>query len=445
MTYSSSILVTLLFFVTLFITYRARNKSSGIGLFVLIILGIVNISRYILAIFLPEVDILQGSWIFWGEVSNQAFIKTTLCLSAVLIGILFNELIYKKPILKPKYKSNFNLLVTSYLVLMIGSISLIYRSLKVKSFIETDGYLATFTSSLDLPTYINIGIALPHVAFYSFIASNPSKKHFIIFASLYLAVLASSLATGQRTEFMIASLLVIWSGFYLGYIQKLHRFLPLGFVFVFLAIFINSWRLDEQHDYLGVIEFMMFFWGQGVTLLVNFGLFENEELFFFGEGWFFVNKFISCDIAPYFTGNYCIGETAANVSGVWWQKLSHTLDSQTFYLGGGLGGSMVGSLYLLFNSGILFLDVIVLALTSFFFMRLSYNIVSSASRGHIRALFATFFMHQLIFFPRAGLDIFIPHPRVIFGFMVLIIIYFFVCHIAKSQSHIARIKKSYVN
>jgi len=52
-----------------------------------------------------------------------------------------------------------------------------------------------------------------------------------------------------------------------------------------------------------------------------------------------------------------------------------------------------------------------------------YKFIDISKKNRANTFFLIFFLHQFIFFPRAGLDSFIPHPRVIVTAMLLFLGY----------------------
>jgi hypothetical protein len=436
MTFLFSILVSFVYIATFLRVWISKNNTAAVGLFVVVMLGIVNVSRYALGLVMPGEDLMRGSWFFWGEVSDEAFLHSSLALIVVLLAICLNDATFRTKSPPPYQRAGAasqNIFLVSWLLLVLGVVASAYRSFLVRDFIADNGYLATFSGSANVPFLINIFIALPHCCFYAVVASRPGKVGFFSYAGIYLLGLVFTLQTGQRTEFMVGLLLVLWSAFYLGHVRGFLKFIPLGIGMVILAILVNNWRLGLPATEIDFLEFLMFFWGQGVSLLISYGFFENRESFYAFEGWLFLNKLVSCDILPYITGNYCVGDVAAQVPGVWWQKLSYILDAETYNEGGGLGGSMVVSFYLLFNSNLLYLNLFVLLFTAFYFMRISYTIVLTTSPSFIKRFFAVFFMHKLIFFARAGLDVFVPHPREILAMSLFVFALSLVNLLAKQQ------------
>ena len=209
-------------------------------------------------------------------------------------------------------------------------------------------------------------------------------------------------------------LFVIFISYFYNYNAfSLKRLIPIGLALITLSIAINAIRFgDDPIDaiYLGLIDFL---WGQGITLFTLIGSLEHAKEFSTFEGLFFANKLISCDIAPYFTGEFCNNSLAvANVTGIWWQKLTYILDPIKFSEGGGLGGSVIPSLYMMFNLNEFNMAALILFISSYYFWKIVviFQSVAHSSKLYAR-VYSLFFLNAIIFIPRAGLDSLIPHPR----------------------------------
>jgi hypothetical protein len=292
----------------------------------------------------------------------------------------------------------------------------IYRGWIVFNGISESGYLATFTGDVKAPFMVNIGVAIFQVSYYFFLASFPKRRQFYLVSVLFLIASISSLGTGQRTELVTSVLFVIFISYFYNYnVFSFIKLIPIGLALIVLSITINAIRFGDDPIsaiYVGLIDFL---WGQGITLFTLIGSLEHAKEFSTFEGLFFVNKLISCDIAPYFTGEFCNNSLAVTrVTGIWWQKLTYILDPVKFAEGGGLGGSIIPSLYLMFNLNEFYVSALILFVSTYYFWKFVSMFQSAAfsSKLYLR-VYSLFFLNAVIFIPRAGLDSLIPHPRLL--------------------------------
>ena len=391
--------------------------------------GFVLLSRLAIGVVFPDFDISLGTWIYWGAAPVDIVEKSIILICVFQFSTILFLLINRKSELNfPSVERLFNrqniMEATSVLIMLLTLPIYLYRGLVVFNGIAESGYLATFTGEVKAPFWVNIGVALFQTSYYFFLASFPNKRKFYVVSSIFLLATISSLGTGQRTELVTAVLFVLFVNYFYKYNSfSIAKFLPAGAALILISISINAIRFGDDPLsalYLGFIDFL---WGQGITLFTIIGSLEHAKEFSIFEGLLFFNKFLSCDVAPYFSGEFCNNSLAVtNMMGVWWQKLTYILDPIKFGEGGGLGGSIIPSLYLMFNfdefyvaSFFFFISVLVFWMIVDFFHRRAFG-----SNYYLR-VYSLFFLNGIIFIPRAGLDSLVPHPRLLFSGLIIAI------------------------
>lgn len=429
MIYNYSLVAISLYSALFFLSIKHIKFIPILPIF-LITFGFVLMSRILIGVMFPDFDISLGTWIYWGAAPDEFVEKSIILIGIFLVSTIFFVLKnFRAHVPLSISRDNIPYLTKFSVVCMALSGPIyIYRGWTVFNGISENGYLATFTGDVKAPFIVNIGVAIFQVSYYFFLASFPKRREFYFVSLLFLIVSISSLGTGQRTELVTSVLFVIFISYFYNYNSfSLKKLMPVGLVLIILSIAINAIRFgDDPIDaiYLGLIDF---FWGQGITLFTLIGSLEHAKGFSNFEGFFFVNKLISCDIAPYFTGEFCNNSLAvANMTGIWWQKLTYILDPIKFAEGGGLGGSVIPSLYIMFNFNEFSISALILFITSYYFWKIVFTFQSAAHSSKLYArVYSLFFLNAIIFIPRAGLDSLIPHPRLLImalfiGFMYVV-------------------------
>lgn len=411
----------LLFFLSL-----KRIAAIPIMPMFLISFGVVIMSRPVIGIFFPEFNIGFGTWVYWGDAPEE-YVRQSLLLIIVFLmaTVFFYFLNSKVSIIKSnEEKTDLLLQKISLWLLMLSFPVYIYRGIFLWNGIEENGYLSTFTGEIKPPLYVNFGTAVFQLAYYFFLSSRPRLKTFYYVSFLYLVAAISSLGTGQRTEFVTSVLFFLFVSYFYNYNRfSFKKIIILGGALVLTSMVVNAFRLNESPVdalKLGLIEF---FWGQGNTFFTLVGTLENRSQFNTFEGLFFPNKLISCDLMPYFTGEFCNNSvSAASTVGVWWQKLTYILDPDLFGQGGGLGGSIIPSLYLIFNFEDFYLSLFFFFIVSLIFWKFVVFLHDVNDSKVYMRVYKLFALNSIIFIPRGGLDALIPHPRfLIVGFFIYLI------------------------
>lgn len=430
-------LIAIFLYVALFLLSVKDIKRSPILPIFLITFGFVLMSRVFIGVIFPDFDISLGTWIYWGAAPVEFVEKSIVLIDIFLVSTIFFVVKNSRAAVPPGVNRNNITYLTTFSVVCMALTApvYIYRGWTVFNGISESGYLATFTGDVKAPLIVNIGVAIFQVSYYFFLASFPNRRKFYFVSVLFLIASISSLGTGQRSELVTSVLFVIFISYFYNYnVFSLKKLIPIGLVLIVLSIAINAIRFGDDPInaiYLGLIDFL---WGQGITLFTLIGSLEHAKEFSTFEGFFFANKIISCDIAPYFTGEFCNNSLAvANVTGIWWQRLTYILDPIKFAEGGGLGGSVIPSLYLMFNLSDFYMSVLMLFISTYCFWKIVQIFQSAAysSKLYVR-VYSLFFLNAIIFIPRAGLDSLIPHPRLLL--MALFIGFLYV--IFKSAFHV---------
>jgi hypothetical protein len=421
-----TIIIILLYLVALAIAYKKINIKSFILLF-WITFGVFILARPIIGLIDNDYDLDVGTWMYWGVVPEYVIEQSLILIAVFILAFILVSIFIKKNHKIYLEKFNSNLMWASILSMALSFPLYIYRAYSVFDQMQELGYLATFNGDIKTPLVLNIGMGVFQISYYFFLSSFPPKKYFYRVSIFFLIVSLFSLGTGQRIEFASALIFTYWAGYFLKYYQ--FSFLRLVGIFAGLAplsILVNALRLGidvNSNPYM--TEALNFLWGQGVSIYSLFGLIENNKIFLPYEGWLFLNKFISCDLLPYINGDNCNnGFLVSAIPGIWWQKLSYYLDKNLFLTGGGLGGNIVSSIYLLFNSDYFNLNLIAFFFFSIIFFLLLYHFdYFYRSKKIILRVYFFYLIQILLFLPRAGFDIFIPHPRMWISALIVLIIY----------------------
>jgi hypothetical protein len=389
--------------------------------------GVFILSRPIISLIDSDYDLDVGTWMYWGVVPEYIIEQSLILIAVFILAFILVSMFIKKNHKIYLEKFNPNLMWASILSMVLSFPLYIYRSYSVFDQMQESGYLATFTSDIKTPLFLNIGMGVFQISYYFFLSSFPPKKYFYRVSILFLIVILFSLGTGQRTEFASILIFTYWSGYFLKFYQfSIIKIAGIFASLAFLSILVNALRLGiDVNSSSYVTEAFNFLWGQGVSIFSLFGVIENNKIFLPYEGWLFVNKFIACDFLPYINGDNCNnGFLVSTIPGIWWQKLSYYLDQNLFLTGGGLGGNIISSIYLLFNSDYFILNLTAFLFFSIIFFALLYGSdVFYRSNKIILKVYFFYLIQILLFLPRAGFDIFIPHPRMLISTLIVLIIY----------------------
>lgn len=416
---------SLLFIVVLIGSIRKPYGIPILPMF-LITFGMVIMSRPMIGAIIPDFDITFGTWIYWGFAPEQYVVQSLALICLFLLATVSTMFIMRNDDLRaPPLVTNRPLMQVAVFFLCASAPLYVYRGWLLWTGVQDSGYLATFTGDVKAPFFVNISTALFKTSYYFFLASFPGRRMFYTVSSLFLLLTVTSVGTGQRTELVTGVLFFFWATYNYSHNQfSFKKIIPVGLGLIILSIAINAMRFGDsplEAIQLGLLEFA---WGQGISFFTIIGTLENTNSFHLFEGFFFPNKLISCDVLPYITGQYCNNsDVVTNTLGIWWQKLTYILDPIKFYEGGGLGGSIISALYLMFN-----FDEFPLAATMFFLSSLAFWFVvikmhRMLSMGVLTRVFGLYLLHMVIFIPRGGLDIFIPHPRYIGSAILIYFVY----------------------
>lgn len=401
-----------------------RTRGFAIGPIFLLVFGGVIMTRPMIAAISDDFDVAAGSWMYWGVVPDDVLVRSLILILIFLLAFVF-VLSFFRPRNVVERTNNRVLEQVSVFFLVASAPLYAYRGYLLMSAIADAGYFATFTGEVQTPFIVNIGYAIFQVSYLTFLAAVPDRASFKRVTIFFLILSASSLGSGQRTEFVSAVLFTYWAGLHLGlYEFKLRRVSLMAVPLLFVSIVINAWRLGVGINESFAESVLSFFWGQGVTIFTIFGLVENRTLFSPFEGFFFPNKFLVCDLGPYLTGQFCANNVATvKLSGLWWQRLSYILDPEKFLEGGGLGGNVVSSLYLMFNFENFALSATMLGISASVFFWLLIRSGKLQRGGVFANIYFIYLMQVMTFLPRAALDALIPHIRYMIALAFIVVIY----------------------
>lgn len=415
------ILILITYMVVLITRGRDFYNSKSPLFYFILSFGFFYLTRFPIYLYSEQFDFTVGSWIYWGKAPDAAVQKSLMLIETFLLAILAFK---TGKIITNSYKENVPLFQISTIILLLSAPFYLIKNYMVYTQIGALSYLDTFTGDIKAPFIVNIFSGMFQVSILTLLTAYPNKRKFYLILVPMSLIVMTSLGTGQRTEFLLYTILILYYLRRRGFFEiSVIKLLGIFFLLMFISVKVNIWRMgSDSGNFLS--ELLLLYWGQGATLFTVFGVQEYPEIFNPFEGWFFWNKFISCDILPYFNGEFCHnGEVAANTIGIWWQKLSYFLDPVQFQKGAGLGGSLISSIYLLFNTGFFLLDIGMFFIFCYLFIWISEYISSNRLKSVTAVTYQMFFCSMLFFSSRAGLDTFIPHPRMIVSFLCILLLY----------------------
>ena len=390
-------------------------------------------------------DLQEGGWFYSGRASEDTVIKTLLLIS-IFLALSIIVMLIKNPVVIKSMPSKVNgvlfkqrhektLQDVSLIILYISAPLYAYRCFLIYKAITLTAVYDLYTGAIQIPFILNFSMAIFQVCFIVFISTRPNKKLFIYNSLFYLAICSLSLSTGQRTEFMCAVLFIYWAGCHFGFFKlSIINLAIYSIPLIAVSIIVNNIRNDISSDFLSIDGFLDFLWGQGVTIYTIYGIIDFNYAFGNNDGLYFINKLISCDIMPALTSNYCVnGEIVAAQIGIWWQKLAYLLDPILFESGAGLGGSVIGSLYIMFNYQSFFLSMVLFSLSSTLFIIFILNLSKLEKWGTLSKIYFFYAVNITFFIPRAGFDSYIPHPRMLIATLFILLLSFFASFLKTSQ------------
>ncbi len=437
MTEIISVLISMLYIYILLLSIK-HHKRLPILFYFLITFGLSIVSRPFISALVPGFDLGFGSWIYWGS-APEVIVQESLVLIFVFLvaTICFTKFgIDEFRQFDVTLHANMVLEKVSLVCLFLFIPIYVWKGYYLWDGITNDGYMATYTGDVKAPLWSNIGSAIFQMSYYFFLASFPKRRKFYLVTTLYILAVGASLGSGQRGEFVTTILFVMFISVFFGYNKfSVVKVGFIGLMLLIVSVIVDALRSGRNPLSSLIMDISLFAWNQGVTFFTIVGLLENRDQFGYFEGLLFLNKLLSCDIAPYTTGEFCNNSAVVtNIPGIWWQKLTYILDPVIFESGGGLGGSIVSALYLIFNSPYFVFSMAVFFVSCLFFWRMiNYFHLKAKSAPLLIRVYFLYALHATIFIPRASLDYLIPHPRLIISAIVIFSLYVLVKSLAPSS------------
>ncbi|WP_318422414.1 hypothetical protein [Photobacterium leiognathi] len=292
-------------------------------------------ARYIIAFFFDGYVLGGPEWVFPGVSSDSLSIYSNLTFYFLVVVFFISFL--TKNIVKENYelKNKAFLSLICLFVLML----MVYKASLLLSVILSQGYLAAV--DLQIPMWLSIGtssFAKPLVFLFIIVLSERLKLSYVLIILAFLVLLSLS---GQRKD--LVSILLFFTAYQLSFSRFKYVKLFISMLLVsFLAVFI-FW-LREKDFSLSSSIFTDLIWSSGFS--VNSGLFviDNAEKFKLTDAWGFLNTYYYCGLGRLFS-NVCSSDVRLEHSGFLLEKIASHLNFHTETAFGGIGGNLIGSLF----------------------------------------------------------------------------------------------------
>lgn len=218
----------------------------------------------------------------------------------------------------------------------------LYRSYLEFSALAGKMYAEYYTEEggADIPSIVRLGSIFFQVSFMIILASIPSKKNFLIFGGLFLAVMIPNLFSGLRATFAVTFLYLVWY-YYNVYKEKFNLVkLGLGFLGLILLFQIIAERRSNSSNNLNAIESISsFFYLQSQSMYVLALYIQYEDEIVPHNYPYILDPIISWMFPSGQSEEVIMKRSAIN------HQLTYTLNPNYYLSGASLGTNFIAELY----------------------------------------------------------------------------------------------------
>ncbi|EHK7542312.1 hypothetical protein ICR46_002600 [Vibrio cholerae] len=319
----------------LFITSLFFARKNLIVVIYIILLFLFCYVRYIVSLIDSNYLVGAMEWVFPGVSDEAVNVYSMLYLilgAAVLVcGIFVKD--NRVGVLYVTRKFYFNIFVTFSILLLS------YKTLLLFSVLIENGYLAVV--DFRIPTWLSIfssSLVKPIVLSLALLYASKKDRFYLLLFFLMLFLMALS---GQRKD--LVTILIFFICCLLS--PDKNRWIKLVFSLVliyFLAMTIFYLR-EDGFSFSGY-SLVDLFWGIGFS--VNSGLFVvgNPSSFSPLDSLGFINTYWHCGLGRLFS-DLCYNSERLNAPGFLLEKIANHLTFENETLFGGIGGNLLGSIY----------------------------------------------------------------------------------------------------
>jgi oligosaccharide repeat unit polymerase len=404
----------MVYFYALIISIKRSGYVSVYSLF-LILSFLFNLSRLFLEL-VSDYEIKYTDLFSRIILSNSTEVSLVLLLINVILFSFLSFLIFYKSGKIKLYKSLSLQFIGKYIIILLF-IPLIYIYIKEFIFVLNNGYLVVFNGELAQNSSF-LSVVIPRIiaiGYFIFLSSVPKEDEFKKISYIYLIILFMNALKGQRGEFLLYILFMIWY-YHIIYNKKFNIMKGiklLSFIFAFSTLLIMI-RNDSEIDYLMIpYEFLRL---NGISINVSAYVIElgdNIEskgisYLFSPISDYFYRIFIDRNI-------FYDGPTIEllNVSNNLSNHLIYQINDTAYFLGNGTGSSYLAELYDF--SGVFFSGIVMFILTTF-----TIKIEEYALKIRYILFIAPVLIMHYIYMPRSSFFKFIDE------IIILSIIYFII-------------------